>query len=151
MPVYKTLKKHTLLLDTHVWLWLMLGDKRLNLTFRRAVEQPKKELILISAISVWELGMLVERKRIVLEIDCLDWVEQAFSGSNIELIPLTPRIAIQSSRLPETPHGDPADRILIATAHEYNAVLVTHDQKILDYGKSKFIGVFDPISKNDKE
>lgn len=145
MPVYKSLKKHKLLLDTHVWIWLMLGDERLNLSFRRAVEQYKeKELILVSAISVWELGMLVERKRIQLEIDCLDWVEQAFASSNVNLIPLTPRIAIQSTRLPETPHGDPADRILIATAHEYNAILITHDQKILDYGKSKFIGVYDP-------
>lgn len=145
MPVYKNLKKHKLLLDTHVWIWLMLGDERLHLSFRRAVEQYKeKEFIFISAISVWELGMLVERKRIQLEIDCLDWVEQALA--NIDLLPLTPRIAIQSTRLPETPHGDPADRILIATAHEYNAILVTHDQKILDYGKGKFIGVYDPCS-----
>lgn len=143
MPVYKSLKKHKLLLDTHVWIWLMLGDERLNQSFRLAIEQ-YKERILISAISVWELGMLVERKRIELEIDCLDWVEQALSNSNIELIPLTPRIAIQSTRLPEIPHGDPADRILISTAHECNAVLVTHDQKILNYGKSKFIGVYDP-------
>lgn len=145
MPVYKSLKKHKLLLDTHVWIWLMLGDERLNLSFRHAVEQNKeKELIFVSAISVWELGMLVERKRVQLEIDCLDWVEQAFECSNVNLIPLTPHIAIQSSRLPETPHGDPADRILIATAHEYNAILITHDQKILDYGKSKFIRVYDP-------
>lgn len=41
-------------------------------------------------------------------------------------------------------HGDLADRILIATANKYNALLVTHDQKILDYGKGKFIGVYDP-------
>lgn len=145
MPVYKSLKKHKLLLDTHVWIWLMLGEERLNLSFRRLIEHNRgKELIFVSAISVWELGMLVERKRIQLEIDCLDWVEQAFASSDINLIPLSPRIAIQSTRLPETPHGDPADRILIATAHEYNAVLITHDQKILDYGKSKFMGVYDP-------
>lgn len=148
MPVYKNLKKHRLLLDTHVWIWLMLGDERLNLSFRYIIEksQEDREIIHISAISIWELGMLVERKRIQLEIDCFDWVEQSLSSSNIHLIPLTPRIAIQSTRLPETPHGDPADRILIATAHEYNAILITHDQKILDYGKGKFIGVYDPIS-----
>lgn len=146
MPVYKSLKKHKLLLDTHVWIWLMLGDERLNLSFRRRVERDEeKELVLVSAISIWELGMLVERKRIQLEMDCLDWVEQAFASSSVDLIPLTPRIAIQSTRLPEIPHSDPADRILIATAHEYNAVLITHDQKILDYGKGKFIGVYDPI------
>lgn len=143
MPVYKSLRKNKLLLDTHVWIWLMLGDERLNLSFRRAVQQDE-ERILISAISVWEVGMLVERKRMKLEIDCLDWVEQALASSNIDLLPLTPRVAIQSTRLPETLHGDPADRILIATAHEHNAILVTHDQKILDYGKNKFVGVYDP-------
>lgn len=145
MPVYKNLKKHKLLLDTHVWIWLMLGDERLNLAFRRATEQ-SEERILISAISVWELGMLVERKRIQLEIDCLDWAEEALTSSNIDLLPLTPRIAIQSTRLPDTIHGDPADRILIATAHEHNAILITHDQKILDYGKNKFIRVYDPYT-----
>ena len=59
-------------------------------------------------------------------------------------MPITPRIAIQSTRLPENAHGDPADKILIATAHECNAVLVTHDQKILEYGKGRFIYVYDP-------
>jgi PIN domain nuclease of toxin-antitoxin system len=145
MPVYKTLGKHKLLLDTHVWIWLMIGDERLSSSFRRTVEQYKeKELILISAISVWELGMLVEQRRIQLEIDTLDWAEQAFESPHINLMPLTPRIAIQSSRLPGLIHGDPADRILIATASEHNAILITHDQKILDYGKDKFIGVYDP-------
>lgn len=146
MPVYKNLKKHKLLLDTHVWIWLMLGDEQLHPSFRRILEKNKEtENIFLSAISVWELGMLVEKERIQLEIDCLDWVEQALANSNIDLIPLTPRIAIQSTRLPETPHADPADRILIATAHEHNAILVTHDQKILNYGAGKFIGVYDPV------
>jgi PIN domain nuclease of toxin-antitoxin system len=145
MPLYKSLKKHKLLLDTHVWIWLMLGDERLSPSFRRVIEQNKEmDLIFVSAISVWEFGMLVERKRIQLEIDCLDWVEEALASSNVNLLPLTPRIAIQSSRLPETPHSDPADRILIATAHEHNAVLVTHDQKLLEYGQGKFIAVHDP-------
>ena len=92
--------------------------------------------------------MLAEQKRIHLEIDCLDWVEQAFASSNITLIPLTPRIAIQSTRLPETPHGDPADRILIATAHEEGAVLVTCDQKLLEYGQGRFVNVHDPSKKS---
>lgn len=143
MPINKSLKQHKLLLDTHVWIWLMVGDLRLSNSFRRAIEK-KNISILISAISIWEIGMLVERKRIQLEIDCLDWVEQALSIPNIDLADITPRIAISSTRLPEDPHGDPADRILIATAHEHNAVLVTHDQKILDYGKGKFISVYDP-------
>ena len=89
--------------------------------------------------------MLVERKRITVEVDPLDWVEASFASGMINLVPLTPRIAIQSSRLPEHPHGDPADRLLIATANEVHAVFVTHDQKILQYGKGNFISAFDPL------
>lgn len=145
MPVHKHLKQHKLLLDTHVWIWLMIGDKRINQSFKNMVAQSaEKEHLFLSPISLWELGMLVEHKRIELEIDCLDWVEQALEGSDITLLPITPQIAIESTRLPENPHGDPADRILIATAHEHGAILVTHDQKIMSYGKGKFIGVYDP-------
>lgn len=149
MPIHKQLKQHKLLLDTHIWIWLMLGDKRMSKSFRDHVNKAvQNENIFISAISVWELGMLVERKRILLEIDTLDWVEQALDSSGIHLLPITPFIAIQSSRLPENPHGDPADRILIATASEKNAILITHDKKIIDYGKGRFVKVYDPSNTN---
>lgn len=146
MPIYKQLKQHKILLDTHVWIWLMMGDERLSKNFIKSIEQASaREEIFISAISIWEIGMLVERGRITLELDCLDWVKQALDSPGISLVPITPEIAIQSSRLPENPHGDPADRIIIATAFETKAVLITHDQKILNYGKGHFIDVFDPL------
>lgn len=147
MPLYKDLKQHKILLDTHVWIWLMLGNPELSKRFIATIEKRvQQESILISAISVWEVGMLVAKKRISLEIDCLDWVEEALSSRGINLIPISPKIAIQSSRLPEDIHGDPADRILIATAHDQNAILVTHDRKILEYGKGKFFDVYDPCA-----
>ena len=147
MPILKKLKQHKILLDTHVWIWLMTGDDRLGKSFRKTImEDTDKELILVSAISVWELGMLVEKKRIELEMDCLDWAMQALKTPGINLVPLTPSIAVLSTRLPQNPHGDPADRILIASAYENHAVLVTHDQKLIDFGKSKFINVHDPCS-----
>lgn len=127
----------------------MMGDDRLSKSFRRSIEkQQDKDLIFISAISIWEIGMLAERKRIELEMDCLDWVEETLALPGINLLPLTPRIAIQSSRLPDNPHGDPADRILIATACEHHAVLVTHDQKLLQLGKNKWFGVYDPMNSD---
>ena len=58
--------------------------------------------------------------------------------------PISSRIAIHSSRLPGEIHANPADRILIATAYENNAVLVTYDDKILAYGEDRFIGVHNP-------
>jgi len=74
----------------------------------------------------------------------MDWVEDALSapGLSLSLIPLTPEIAIKSTRLPGNFHGDPADRILAATTQVMNAVLVTCDRKLLDYGKQGFISTF---------
>jgi PIN domain nuclease of toxin-antitoxin system len=148
MPIVKKLEQHKLLLDTHVWIWLMNEDLKLSSNFLKAVDRcQKQDTILISAISIWEIGMLVEKKRIELNMDCLDWVERSLSLSGIVLVPISPRIAIQSTRLPGVIHGDPADRILIATAVEESAVLATHDQKLLDYGTGKFLSMHDPIAQ----
>lgn len=148
MPIHKQLKQHKLLLDTHVWIWLMIGHENLSKAFKDSIKKNiENESILISAISVWELGMLVEKGRIELEMDCLDWVERALQNPGVRLIPLTPSIAIQSTRLPGITHTDPADKILIATAHENQAVFVTHDRKILEYGKGDFAHVYDPCIK----
>ena len=68
----------------------------------------------------------------------------AFSEFGFKLVPLSPKIAIESTRLPEQFHGDPADRILIATAREENAVLITYDTKLLIYGHDRFFSVHDP-------
>ncbi len=145
MPVHKKLKQHKILLDTHVWIWEMFGDKRLSKSFRKEIEEIRKNgIIYLSAISIWELGMLVEKKRVELDMDCLDWVEHALLDCT--LLPLAPRTCILSCRLPENDHGDPADRIIIASANESNSILVTHDQKILNYGKGKFLDVYDPCS-----
>lgn len=145
MPLIRNLKQHKLLLDTHVWLWLMTGDSILSPSFTEAIERSQgHDNVLISAISIWEVGMLVEKKRVELEMDCLDWVEQSLAGPGIRLVPLSPRIAIESTRLPGEIHGDPADRILIATAHEEGAVFVTCDQKLLEYGSDRFVTVYDP-------
>lgn len=145
MPRISILKHHKVLLDTHVWLWLMTGASELSSSFRKAVDRCcSYEGVLISAISVWEVGMLVEKKRIELDRDCLEWVEEALEKSGVKLLPISPRIAIQSSRLPGDVHGDPADRLLIATAYEHNAVLVTCDRKLLEYGQGRYISVHNP-------
>ena len=147
MPIIKQLQQHKVLLDTHVWLWLMDGNSVLSAAFCKAITRcQNQDGILISPISIWEIGMLVEKKRIALEMDCLDWVEKALNRPGISIVPITPQIAIQSTRLPGDVHGDPADRLLIATAHAENAVLVTCDQKLLDYGKDKFVYVYSPAA-----
>jgi PIN domain nuclease of toxin-antitoxin system len=145
MPQLKTLKEHRILVDTHVLLHALAGSSILTEEFHKVFEHARKTHgVLISAMSFWEVGMLVERKRIELDCDVGDWATQVLEKPGMQLSALTPRIAIQSSRLPGTVHGDPVDRMLIATAYEENAVLVTRDRKILEYGLENFISVFDP-------
>ncbi|MBY0529411.1 MAG: type II toxin-antitoxin system VapC family toxin [Rhabdochlamydiaceae bacterium] len=146
MPIVKNLKHHKIILDTHIWLWVMTGDSKIKASFRKALDFAlQSNGVLISPISIWEVGMLVEKQRISLDMDCQDWIEQALDMPGIKLVPISPRIAIQSSRLPGTVHGDPADRLLIATAHQENAVLVTCDKKLIAYGQDRFINVHDPM------
>jgi len=132
-----------ILLDTHVWIWLLNGDNQVNnkkILFY--INQAAKEARLrVSAISIWEIGMLEAKGRIRFSADCLDWVNQALSAPGISLVPLTPEIAIASTRLPGEFHGDPADRIIVATARKLSVCLVSKDSKILTYGKEKYLDV----------
>ncbi|MCM2323574.1 MAG: type II toxin-antitoxin system VapC family toxin, partial [Oligoflexia bacterium] len=95
----------------------------------------------IAAISVWEIGMLEAKGRISFPITCSDWVNQTLSAPGISLVPLLPEIAIESSRLPGVFHGDPADRILVASARNLGASLVTDDSKIKEYGKDGHVRI----------
>ena len=101
MSLIKGLKQHKLLLDTHIWLWLMSGEKVFKASFVRYLkERTKRQTVSISPISIWEVGILVEKKRIELEMDCLEWVENSLELTEFEIAKITPRIAVQSSRLP---------------------------------------------------
>ena len=130
-----------LLLDTHAWLWLMNGDdNKLSLACRECIDAAAKTgKLLVSAISVWEVGMLEAKGRIQLNKTCLLWIKEALSAPGIQLAQLSPEIVIESSRLPGDFHGDPADRILIATARVHGATLLTQDSKILDYASLHYV------------
>lgn len=145
MPVLKTIKQHRLIFDTHVFIWHMFANPQLSLKFQKAIKQLQDiHPILISPMTFWEISMLSQKGRISLEMDCFDWVEQALCDPGFQLAPLTPQIAVRGSQLPGTLHGDPVDRMLVATAFENHAVLVTCDEKILEYGENHFLTVHDP-------
>ncbi len=132
-----------ILMDTHIWIWLMEGNP--VLTGSKALtlieEAAESGLLSVSVISVWEIGMLESKSRITFNIPCMEWIDKALSLPGLHLIPLSPKIAIESTRLPNNFHGDPADRIITATARINNASLITKDRKILEYGKSGFLKV----------
>ena len=130
------------LLDTHAWIWLVNGDDSLSAPARKAIAHAAtRAQVYVSAISAWEIGLLEAKGRIRLGRDALAWISEAVSRPGMSLVPLTPEIAVASSRLPGYLHGDPADRILIATARVLPATLITHDARILEYGESDHVTV----------
>ncbi|MDP2760145.1 MAG: type II toxin-antitoxin system VapC family toxin [Sideroxyarcus sp.] len=134
-----------LLLDTHVWLWFALGDaSRLAAPVRKKIEAAAHGgKLVVSAISIWEIGMLEAKGRIVLGTPCEKWITAALELPGLRLIGLEPEIAVASSRLPGEIHGDPADRMLAATARARDAMLATADERLLEYGKAGFMRVLD--------
>ena len=134
-----------LLLDTHVWLWFALGDAEcLAAPVRKKIEAAAHGgKLAVSAISVWEIGMLEAKGRIVLGSPCEKWLATALALPGLRLIGLEPEIAVASSRLPGEMHGDPADRILAATARARDAVLATADERLVEFGKAGLMRVLD--------
>ena len=126
-----------LLLDTHCWVWMQLGlTSRFAHGSLRTIERSARAGELgVSVISVWEVGMLEAKGRLELRMSCAEWIRAALGTPGLSLIPLNTEIAIESSRLPGSFQGDPADRMLIATARVTGAKLMTKDGKILDYSK----------------
>ena len=129
-------------LDTHVLIWLVNGSARLGARAKRAIERAgRNNEIFVSAITPMEIGMLVAKSRLALSKDVLDWINEALTQPGIALLPLSPEIAIGSTRLPGSPHGDPADRVIIATARQLGVPLVTADRKILAYSREGHLQV----------
>lgn len=127
-----------LLLDTHVWLWLANGDKSLTVSSRNLINKAAEEgEIYVSAISAWEISMLEVKGRITLKQPCSVWMEMALDVANLHMLPLSIPIAVESCRLPGHFHEDPADRIIVATARIEHLTLLTRDNRILQYSKTK--------------
>ena len=124
------------LLDTHVWLWFLFADSRLAKTHRAIIEDEQSELML-SAISVWELHLLVEKRRIPVN-DPKSWLQNAFAILPVSEAPITFAIAQRSRHLP-LPHQDPADRFIAATAVEMRIPLMTVDSHLLACTEIQFI------------
>ena len=120
-----------IVLDTATWIWRASDPKRLTTSARRAIDQAERALV--SAISVWEVAMLVAKRRIQLDRRVEQWVDIALALPGIQLAPLEPAIAVRSTKLPGEFHPDPADRIIVATALENAVPIITPDDRIRSY------------------
>lgn len=124
----------TYLLDTHVWIWWHMRPERLSDTVKSLLGNPQStDGLLLSAISPWEFCKLVAKGQLGITGDTEEWLTIALEMHGLDLVPLTPRIAYKSTVLPPPFHSDPADQIIVATARETGAILLTADRLISEY------------------
>jgi PIN domain nuclease of toxin-antitoxin system len=118
-----------IVLDTHAWLWWVAEPGRLSHAARQAID--RADAIGVSTLSAWEVTMLVQRGRISLDRDVATWVRQALAPAPVVKLAPTAEIAVEAGLLDaaEFP-GDPADRIIYATAKAAGASLVTRDEAL---------------------
>lgn len=124
-----------LLLDTHFWLWTWHGDSsRIPPSFAAELNAAAEDdRLLVHTISVWEVGMLVKKRRLSLDRPVREWLDEALHMPGLRLAQFTPEIATEAALLEAPTVTDPVDRILVATAQVLGAILVTVDRRILDY------------------
>ena len=124
-----------LVVDTHVLVWLLDKSPQLGSHARDALRAAAcAHALYVSAITPWEIAMLVSKGRLTLNRDVGEWLEAALSLPGIRLEPLSVEISVASTRLPGEINGDPADRIIVATARRIGVPLVTADGDLLNYG-----------------
>ena len=125
-----------LLLDTHVALWLDSGDERLRASTRALIDGCwlNGGAIFLSAVTAWEIALLVDTRRIDLDIPVEAWIRRFLERPGIEAVPLGHQAASRSYQFHHLEHRDPADRLLIATAIELACPLVTYDERIARFG-----------------
>ncbi len=124
-----------LLLDTCAVIWIAL-DQAINAKTKLAInaEWAENQNVCISPISAWELGLLSAKGRFPTTKPPIALFNEIVATRGIKIEALSPEILVESSFLPGEIHGDPADRIIIATARKHDLIIVTRDKAILDYG-----------------
>ncbi len=133
-----------IVLDTHTLIWTVEGDGRLGTSASRQIEETvRTDRLAVSAITPWEIALLVERRRLRLGGEVGEWIAKALALPGVTLIPIEPAMAIDSVRLPGEFHADPADRLIVATARHLKVPLLTADRKILAYSKAGHVRAVD--------
>ncbi|MEA3348588.1 MAG: type II toxin-antitoxin system VapC family toxin [Pseudomonadota bacterium] len=119
-----------ILLDTHVLVWLDEGNSRLGVHSRDIIDKALlQDHLAVSAISFWEIAMLVGKKRLEIKMDLQVWRLELL-GNGLQEITMHGFMAIQAANLADF-HGDPADRMIVSSALANSATLITADEKIL--------------------
>lgn len=132
----------SVLLDTHVWLWWLTAASPLPERERSALDAAAaRREIFVSAISLWEAQMLHAKGRLELPMAFADWLEAAADERMLTIVPLDVAVIVALDSLPHGFHGDPADRLIVATARARRLALATHDAAIR---RSRAASLWDP-------
>lgn len=123
-----------IVLDTHALLWWVDNPAQLSEPASEIIVQAMMtKSVYVSCFTSWEIALLVERGRLHLALDVRDWLARCEQLPFLSFVPVSTAIAVESVRLPDFPHADPADRIITATALSLGAKLVTKDEKLRSY------------------
>lgn len=133
-----------ILLDTQALIWLAQADPRLGRLARASIETERADdIVLVSPISAWETAMLADKGKVALGRPVRQWFELVLSTPGFCPADLTTAIGADAGSLPDGIHGDPADRLVVATARSYGCPLVTADRKILAYAATGHLKAID--------
>ena len=128
------IRNNPILLDTHVILWSLLKPEELNKSIKQTIEEAQEQSqLFLSSISLWEIAMMKNKKRINIYEPLRDFLRAITNIDGLTVLDISADIAAESVILTDNFHGDPADRIIAATAITTGSVLLTRDNKILSW------------------
>jgi PIN domain nuclease of toxin-antitoxin system len=121
----------SVLLDTHVWIWWLTLESPLTPAERAALDAAaERRETFLSAISLWEAQVLHAKRRLVIPAPLADWIVRAADERIVSVLPMDLAVILELDRLPASFHGDPADRMIAATARSHRLAIATHDRAI---------------------
>ena len=121
----------SVLLDTHIWLWWLTPGSPLSRAERDALDaRAEHRELFLSAISLWEAQVLHAKRRFELPLPFAEWLARAADERGISGLPLSIEVIYALDALPAAFHGDPADRLIVATARAHTMPLATRDAAI---------------------
>ena len=120
-----------ILLDTHVWIWWLLGSNQLPAKEREELDRlASRGVLRVAAVSLWEVQMLHAKNRLTLDRPFDIWLRDAAAANVVQILPLDVEVVIALDSLPTSFHGDPADRLIVSTSRAQKIPLATHDAAI---------------------
>ena len=123
-----------IVLDTHAWIWWATADRRLSRRARASIDKAlTRNDVYLSVFSIWEMAKKVEKGQLALDRPLEEWLDAATAAEGFQIADVTRAVLVDSCRLPQPFHGDPADQIIVATARSLSATLITRDARLRDY------------------